>query len=333
MGHVVLTSTLDIKGAGRSFTGTLILKTTESLTLTAIKGMVCFNAKGRMRGHRNEIQEITIPLNTSKLMPYSDNKFTFAFELPLDSSPSYEGHNVSFYYSCDIDLVFDEASYKSLEKSVFRKMISFVSSNTEINITENFDFWDTERKLTVVPKDYEFKLQPNKIIVFTVIGLMALLYGAYIYLNGVEAFAIWHIPVGIILTAISVGLATMFVGKRMGKLKMRLSPIRNDDFNAMFSIPFNYNLTNAKIYYRVIEKVVDSRGSSSSTRTNVLFESKTHPLYTNKNTQNILVDFPNEQLSPSVKAGGADILWRMFIVGEKNNMNYELYTDFEVKKL
>ena len=113
---------------------------------------------------------------------------------------------------------------------------------------------------------------------------------------------------------------------------MKLSSSRRDDeFSCTLYVPFSFNMRNSKIYYQVIEQVIDSRGSNSSTHKEVLFESKSHDVYMQKNAQQIVFNFPNQFILPSVSIGDAAIQWKMFITGKKNGSTYKFSSDFKVK--
>ena len=108
--------------------GYLTIKSSETITLDKIIGVVYFEVRGRMSSHKDEILSFEI-FNNKKLIKNEPYRIPFTFNSSDFETNSYNGKNVSFSYNFEVQIDVNDNDIERLEKSIFSKVKSFVTSD------------------------------------------------------------------------------------------------------------------------------------------------------------------------------------------------------------
>jgi hypothetical protein len=108
----------------------------------------------------------------------------------------------------------------------------------------------------------------------------------------------------------------MYVESALGKVTMET--LQDEEaFLCTIKKTKNFNLANQYLYYRIIEKVVDDRGTSSSTYTSTLYTSEKKKLTNHRDYAQLKFEYPTSRNwhSNELEIGGVEIYWEMHLVG------------------
>ena len=119
---------------------------------------------------------------------------------------------------------------------------------------------------------------------------------------------------GVLIVALMQFLTTKYIESILGDVTMQT--VRTEDgFLCKLKKTGNFNLTNQKVYYEIIEKVVDDRGTSSSTYKEVIYTSEVQQLPDFKDNSNLTFYYPNREGLFSTEWEDASIIWTMNLQG------------------
>jgi hypothetical protein len=93
-----------------------------------------------------------------------------------------------------------------------------------------------------------------------------------------------------------------------------------------------FNLMSPYIYYEIIEKVIDKRGTSSSTYTETLFTSERQKLQNFKSSPELKFSYPKKNGLNSFKYGDASIFWQMKLEGNYMGLTLKYKCIFKVTR-
>jgi len=288
--------------------GYVTISATDSIIIDTIKGYVFLEARGRMSGQKMEITSFEIAkqkiITANKLY-----KIPFSFQLPEMRIDSYVGKNVSFSYNCEGRTYINKNDIDKIDRSIFTKLKSFVTSDKSLKVSKNFNVKSLASDYQIKELKEVFNLKFNFIILLIVAFLFGGMYAFYI-----PEFSETYIFLGVAFIALSTFLTNKYIENILGDVTMDTIGTE-DGFICQLRKKGNFNLTNQKVFYEVIEEVVDNRGTSSSTSTEVIYTSEVQELPEFKDDASLTFYYPKTEGLFSTKWEDASIKWIMTLQG------------------
>jgi hypothetical protein len=305
--EVFITETND----GKASTGYLEMISSENLLIDEIQCEIHFEARGRMCSYENTIVSFPVILQPKLLKAHEETIVPFTFMLN-DAIESYEGTNVNFRYNCEVSIEVSREDYNKLGLSFLSNIKSLITSNRTLRTIKKFDVTDVKNTYKVEEGTFGFKLTPNYLISVIVAVLLFLVYllfmpefnGFYIFL-GVAAIVV-----------ISIGIHS-YLKTTLGKVTMKISDA-DEGFVCAVGKTKKFNLKEQTIYYEIVEKVRDQRGTKTATHTEVVYTSERKAMNNFRKSSEFKFLYVNNPNYKSMEIEDVTILWRMIITGTSN---------------
>lgn len=328
MSTINLTSAITIKPDHNNrkglFSGHINYKTNELVTATKVVITITQEAKGEMSSFNRKLIHKIIMDDTFQISPIENYSLPFDFKINSNIE-TYKGHNVDIFYTCEIKTYIDDESWSRLNRDTFEGVKAFFSTIRSIKTTKRFNYYIPNKQLKVKPLNLLLDIKPNKalyiplgILIFSIcfIAYPDKSFNSFFFSGMIALFS---------STYISKALLQMIYPTQKGLIEEHI-----DGFN--FTILSKPSSSHKKysIYYQIIEKVIDKRGSSNSTLENVLYTSPK----TSRNKSNILEsnDFkspPKNKYFHSTKIDDASIIYQIHVTTEtKMGFNIVYYHEF-----
>jgi len=309
------------------YSGELHITTYQPLEIESIAVEVVMTVTGRMSPIYENLINIDL-LKHSKSLALGTQKFSFEFTLPDDTISGYEGKNAIINYECVAEVYLDDENYRKLDVSLFKNFLTYVTKTNAIKVKKSFEFKKEIDEYKVTAKDYKLTFfNPTALIIVIISFLIA--YGYLIYIGTIsfsKIFLYFFVAffAGALYVAIVYYAFLHFFNKTNGTAIVKISPYKKGQFQCKVS--GLHAIKNPKIYYEIIEKVVDRRGTSSSTYTSTIYTSKSQDLSTLNPT--VTFDFPIDKNLANLNVRDTlKLLWKIKIKGDRNSASGE----FEVK--
>ncbi len=322
MSNSILNATIHISenNADNEFEGILKLHSKETLNFDTIDAAISFEARGRMSSIKRRL--LSFKIDTNKRISQNETlEIPFNFKLEESNLETYSGKNVSFYYNCEIKVHVDENDLDKLDRGVFTRVKSFFTSDYSSTFSTYFDRVSSKQQFDLSEKHQPFKLSfsfSNVLIPLLIVG------GGYIGMlfSSLFEFHDVHIFILIIATAIATIINFKINSKKIGQISLQ-TVNDGDGFICMVKPARNFSLQQAKMYYQIVEEVVDRRGTSSKTYTSSIYTSPTTNLKS-KGSSEVRFPFPEKKVLPSFKFEDVSIYWQVVITGTHNGMKEKM---------
>ncbi|CAL2080559.1 hypothetical protein [Tenacibaculum sp. 190524A02b] len=306
--------------------GILQIKATENLQIDRIEAVIYFEVRGKLASTKEEIDSFTIC--THKMLEKEVvEEIPISFELSGDNLPTYKGTNAIFSYKIEVNIEVNEADIDKIERSFFSKVKSLVTADNSFKKGVYFSVKDEKSEYKVVETKVNFSLQFNVVISF-----LTTLFVGVIYAYFIPEFEEMFIFLGVIIIVTSVFIVAKIVKQSLGVVTMET--LKDEDaFLCKIHKPRNLNFTQKKLYYHIIEKVIDNRGTSSRTYTQILYRSPYKEIKKLKQVPIVKFNFPEREGLHSFEYEDVSILWRMYIEGKAPfGITLKYKADFTVEK-
>jgi len=251
---------------GKPSTGYLELVSSEDLLIDAISADIHFEARGRMRGYKNDIVSFPVILQPKRLKANEETILPFTFILK-DTIESYEGVNASLTYNCEVHIDVDKDDYNKLGLSFLSNIKSLITSNRTLRTIKEFYVNDHKNGYKVEDGTFDFNLKTNYGIP-VIIGFIMFFAGVFFTPEFNIGFIIFGLAVLITITF----LVNYYMKAALGSVTMKISDA-NEGFLCVVGKTKKFNLKDQTIYYEVVEKVTDRRGTKTSTHTEAVYTS------------------------------------------------------------
>lgn len=304
--------------------GHLKLNVSDTIAIDRITATIYIEAKGRMASQKDVL--MTIIVNSPTLIDaFQDCKIPFEIDISNFRINSYKGQNMSLLYKCELKIDIDEEDLEKIDRSIFTKVKSFVTNDRSFKLSDYFEVKNTCKPYEIVEDYNTFKMQFNiqlAIIMGLIIGVI------YVALTKVfETLHFAYIIPFIILSSIAIN---KIIGLIIGKITLATFKDK-DSFLCSVQKTKLFAPKNQCIYYEINEKVVDKRGTSTSTLIENLFTSEKKSISDYKESNKILFEFPVQLGLHSTTYADASIIWQMTIEGTYLfNIKIKYKSDFEV---
>ncbi len=304
----------------RTVTGHVSIIVSETITLDKITGYIVLESRGRVSARKENVLSFKIS-DQKKILKDELHEFPFSVEFFDNDIDSYKGKNVTFSYKCEAQVNVNEHDIGKLEKSIFSTIKSFITSNNSMTVSTYFLVEKPNAVYQIEEASLYFKLHFNLILpllILPVIGGIALL---------LTPKHNWKIViVSLALAALFIYAFFKIIENKLGRVSMKTTQ-EVDGFLCEIRKTRQFKLTKLKIYYNVIEKVIDNRGTSSTSYTEVLYKSPEQKLSNFKSRPQFTFNYPNKKGLQSTNYNDASILWQMNLVGYYFGLklNYHCY--------
>lgn len=306
-------------------TGYIGIKSSETITLDRIDGMIIFEARGRMRSYKKELLTLQIA-NTKTLSANQTHQIPFTFDSSSFESDSYNGKNVTFSYKIETQITINSNDVEKLDRSIFSKVKSFVTNDFTHTIkdSEYFNISNLGNTYIIEEAKTDFIIEPN---FFVVILALATVVGAYLYF--IRDFNLLYLLLATVSFGLIVYLSTNFIAKTLGAISMQT--LKNKaGFVCKISKTRRFNLIAPYIHYEIAEKVVDKRGTSTSIYTETLYVSEKKKVPDFYSDPNLIFSFPERKGLQSASCRDAAIVWTMHIKGKYMGLKVNYKAVFKV---
>ncbi|MFK7755863.1 MAG: hypothetical protein AB8B53_02900 [Flavobacteriales bacterium] len=303
--------------------GYLKIKSSVSLLIDKIDGYIFIEARGRMRGQKERI--LVFPIKRILLLPENEwVKIPISFGLPRNKIVTYQGVNVNFTYKCEVVINVNESDLEKLDRNLIKKLTSFVTSDYSYEASTYFIVSSDSGIYEV--QDRNVLLEPQLNIKLSIIGGLIFLG---VYALFVPGISIPLMCLGIILALVFVFAINSFIANLIGSVFVKTFK-GNELITCDVSLSKNFALSNLKLQYVIIEKVVDSRGTSSITQEARIYSSELKSVDLRKKRNQIAFDFPKRKGIGTYSYHEASIVWQLKLKGELFGLSYILTGSFTV---
>ncbi len=307
--------------------GYLILKSSETIRVDRILCDVSLEARGQMSSTKKRITSFVLSKNRT-LTKDEEYRLPFTIEISEEDTNTFTGSNVSFTYKCTVDIDINEYDLDKIDRSLFSKVKSFVTSDDSIIVSKYFDVKEEECDYEVVNAKTELTLKQSHI--FFIIGVLLV---GLIFVFFSDFFKGFYLLIGLFVAILLAGLIRNYISDKVGLILINIYK-KDHSFQCTLDKIKQVNLTNKHLYYEIIEQVIDDRGTRSSTHEDVIYTSSKKDLKHINSEDVIPFTYPKRKGLHSVKYGDASILWRMVLSGKSYlGLTIKYTCDFRVKRV
>lgn len=257
----------------------------------------------------------------------SNEEYAFPFMLNLHyKTESYNGINGKLKYNCEVKIEVHEDDLGSLDVSLFSTIKSKFMDEKILEYSFFYDYYNHSISYEAKEESYDLKSSLNA-LAFIPIALIAL---GFIYFFIPEA-GIHIYFIAAILSVMFFQLISSLVSKRKGNNLIKVSQQGNllqfNLSNCVF-----YGLREFEIYYEILEKVTDNRGTSTTVHKETLYKSD-RKSYDRLLKETLKFSLPENENMQSMNVCNIKIEW-IFHVRALNNFGIKkhFFTPFRVKK-
>lgn len=321
--------------SGERIQGVVVVYPKMDLGVNHLSVSMVFEIRGQMYAHKKVLY--TEKLDTNLRMD-KDGEYVYEFDFILTKAGTYRGKNASFYYYIKTDIDFDGETDQIARHESFKKMSLGMAIHPEKGSQVKQELLIKSDWLQYIQSPIQANLSMNALSLSNEQGLflgilfIASLIGAIFFKNPLLV-----LPALIGIAAYMIG-RHLFFSKKIGTVQLDLKPINSQQFKANFL--FEKEMGSAKkivSYYKIIEKVVDNRGTSSSTSKHTIFTSSQQVEREVSKESNFTYTYPSKRHPPSITYGDAEIKWELvleidFGSGMLGKMTYPLNVSFHQTK-
>lgn len=312
------------KNEDNRFSGILTIHSPIEINLEKIQAFILFEGRGRMSSFKKNLQSFNIPCER-KISENQTYEIPFSFTLSDIPTPSYRGKNVSLTYKLEFKIMI--ADIDKFDRSIFSTVKSFITSDNSVKVSQYIVPNLNNTEYNIVNKQHEFHLTPSIATWVKSSVLSAIIYFALLATLGfsIDFFHLLLIAVGAFIFS---QLINSYKKSVIGNISLRAYKNDTNSFNCEITKSSGFKLSNKKIYYQIVEKVVDDRGTSSSTYKEIIYSSPFKRLSKLKK-QEINFEFPIRKELASLEYDDVTIFWEVIIEGEFSGFTEKFSCEIE----
>ena len=297
---------------GEEIKGTLHVTVTEAIEYTQFTANLKLEARGTMRTFSKSFPSVMIDGN-SRLVP--GEKYDFDFSLPATEIPSINGHNMDLVWYLVTNLSLTQESKSELRDRFVGEFKLLKWINPEKGLDAKYPFRIRQMKYGVQVQAASGVLKVFKRSILFYLAILVVIFLVIFF----------RVPVQQIITVLggilALGVLLFYHFKRgkikkLGKISYEITPDENKGFSCLLRTENqSTKVKSVEFRYNIIERVVDDRGTSTTTRTNTIFASQ--PEVANLDASNEIkayLYFPDKPLLPTCFTGSASISWELEVV-------------------
>ncbi|EDP95331.1 hypothetical protein U8527_16035 [Kordia algicida OT-1] len=312
---------------GRASSGYLELVSSENILIDSILADIHFEARGRMRGQKETLTTFPIIVEPTLVKAHEETILPFTFFLDDAPIQSYHGRNVSFSYTCEVTMQVHKDDFKKLGLSLFSSVKSFMTSDRRLRTLKKFDIKDTNSSFKVREGTYDFSLKKNYGISVILAFLLFLLYVLF-----VPEMNVAYLVLGIVVLIITTIITQALMESSLRKIAMKLEH-EGDNFRCTVDKTKKFTLKEPTLFYEIIEKVTDRRGTKTSTSIETVYISERKSLNNFRKNAEFSFPYVNNPDLATLELDDVAIFWQMTITGTTSlGLKLKLTSKFPVKK-
>lgn len=287
------------------------------------------------RTHNSTTKVVTITIDTHNSWK-KDTEYEYDITLDLGDLPtSFRGNNLDIIWRFFFEVELDKKSI-SLIRNKLLKDTSFGS------LLRSFDGKHQNKNLVLVqnPKfEYQtlyFNLTYKiSVYMFLTAGVFLSLLSVILYIAEAIKKFIW-VPI-----LLGLGLSGYGIYKKIGigtlkKVHFKGSHADKENFDLEIAIERNYkNVSSASIYYHIKEEIIDNRGTTDTTLTEIVFISPQKTINElHSNTFNLQLPYPDKDIPLDFYRSNIRFFAEIVVEFEfKNKTKGKLRQEFPLKKV
>lgn len=304
-------------------TGVFQISSTETIRVDNILGYVLIEIRGQLSSVKKQISSFRVGGQTT-LIKNVISEFPFSFVINNTDLYSYSGKNVDITYKCEIKMNVNQNDLGLLDRSVFKRIKSHITSDFSVSGTQYFEYKNKSNRYDVVSIKSDFNFTKDKIVMLMIlVSVAALYYFLFRSLNIIYG-------VSVILTFLSLNyLSQNYIKKKLGNVNMILMN-EEDGFKCIIGSLDKTKLKDVIIGYKILERVVDDRGTSPSICLETIYTSKIQELNEVKDNYKLEFKYPSRSGLHTLNYKDIDIYWEMIIKG-KSSWGFERRLTCEFK--
>ena len=290
-------------------TGYVTIKPDFTTKFDKISVRILYEVRGMMVASQKEIMVIELLENKT----IHENEFLeipFSFEVPETITDTYKGKNATFTYSCEARITVNSEDFKNYNYSLLSKLKYYLTENNIISASTPFEVFRPTLKYKVYEGKAKMELES-----FYLIGILAVILLAGIFtFSLMQLLVIQIILASTILLFILIGIGFYFY-YLLGTVHIEILQAE-DGFICKVNKSRNYKLSNQKVYFQIVEKVIDRRSTSSSSNNELIYHSETKEFTKLQEIPELKFNYPPGNNWASIVQGDASIVWIMNLEGK-----------------
>lgn len=293
--------------------GILQIIPNEHIGVEQIQGELRQKVKGKMAGQNELVDNFTVSTQYQQLPPNETYEFPFKIIQPSKAG-TYKGTNVHIFYELEFAVELEKDSYKRLDKSLVKSIKSLVTRSTDYKYSKpitlrkasNYDIPKGQGLLELGEKDTFVMVFFSGLFVM----LWFILFGL-LRLNTMESWLEVMI-IGVVVSAVIGYLSQVaFFRIVLGIFDVDIVKKDGENFTSIIHSTGNWRYVQAaKTYYKVIEEVVDDRGTTSYTYAEKIYVSDNMEMLLQNSQEEIVHPLPRpNSVPPVVSIHNVSVKW------------------------
>lgn len=276
--------------------GKISITANENIIISQIIGKIVLSFRGKFRSKKIIIDQFYFL--ESQFAPEIQKQYDFPFQSANRLiHETYLGINTSFSYEYEVEIIQSEDYILSEfwpmadKGKITRFIFSYINSQGNYHIEDDLE---------------KMKVEHPFLLILAILSPLAI--SSYFFIPFEEKT---YLAIGIILVSIFIALlfAKMLLNF-VGNIECQLKKIDNKSFSCELTNQKNWrNIFNSKVQYRVIEEVIDNRGTSEYTHIKTIYSSETKDFPMTKSRENTEFKFPEEKNINSFNFENIKIRW------------------------
>ncbi|MFK7773712.1 MAG: hypothetical protein AB8F94_16295 [Saprospiraceae bacterium] len=245
---------------------------------------------------------------------------TYRYDIEIIGAlpPSYAGENISLYWRVETFIELQGESYNQVRNSLLKKfqLLAAVNPNKKLSTFKSVYFKTPDVPYSVNPTPSVLNLtgfSPEKIgSAFMLFSFFSLwLFDSPYNFGAIILFAI--------VLLFSFVVPYYYKARILGKIEFIANTTNNNQLSLNFILPDERKrISKLKVQYKIVEKVIDDRGTNTTTYHYNIFKSTTKEKRSPEKTTEFIFDFPNRNTNTmiSFEIGNLSFYWEVNVVIE-----------------
>ncbi len=295
--------------------GELILKPKIDLEVHLFGYHVAMEGRGQT-AVITKLNNETVLIKNVKLL--KGETYRYDVEIVGVLPPTYAGENISFYWRVETFIELQGKSYDQVRNSLLKKfkLLAAINPNKKLSTFKSVYFKapDTPYSVNSIPLSLnQTGFSPLSIgLVFMIFFFLAC--GLLDYPANLGAIILFAI---VLLFAFVI--PHYYKARLLDKIEFVANTTENNQLSLNFILPDNRKkISKLKVQYKIVEKVIDDRGTSSYTYHHPIYRSATKEKRTPQKNTEFIFDFPDKNTNTMVsfQIGDISFYWEVNVIIE-----------------
>ena len=232
--------------------------------------------------------------------------------------PSYAGENISLYWRVETFIELQGESYNKVRNSLLKKfqLLAAINPNKKLSTFKSLYFKTPEVPYSVNPTPSVLNLtgfSPQNI------GLVFMAFSFLSFWLFDSPYNFGAIILFTIVFLFSFAIPYYYKARIIDKIEFLANTTKNNQLSLNFILPDNRKrISKLKVQYKIVEQVIDDRGTTTATYHYNIFKSATKEKRNPQKTTEFIFDFPNRDTNTmiSFEIGNLSFYWEVKVVIE-----------------